>query len=166
MLIEKLKERFGSQIVSAEHAHGEETIVVEREHVHDILRALRDDAEFAFDMLTDLTVVDWPSRSPRFDVVYHLNSLAHRHRLRVKAGVPEDDCKIASVTDLWKSADWLERECYDLFGIHFVGHPDLRRILMYDSFQGHPLRKDYPFQKRQPMVEETDPVLKPLRREI
>jgi NADH-quinone oxidoreductase subunit C len=162
MLIDKLKERFGADLVEAESAHGDETIVVARERAADTLRALRDEREFAFDMLTDVTAVDWLGRDPRFEVVYHLNSLGRHHRLRVKVRVGDGpEAWVPSAFPIWRAADWLERECYDMFGIDFRGHPDLRRILLYDSFQGHPLRKDYPYQKRQPIAEEVDPVVNP-----
>ena len=163
ILIERLKTRFGADILSVESAHGEETITVARERAHDLMRALRDEPEFALNMLSDLTAVDWPERNPRFEVVYNVFSLGLKHRLRLKVAVAEEDAWVTSVVDLWKAADWLERECYDMFGISFRGHPDLRRILLYDSFQGHPLRKDYPVARRQPLIEETDPVINPLR---
>jgi NADH-quinone oxidoreductase subunit C len=163
MLLDHLKERFGVDIVAADSARDEETIVIARERTLDLMRALRDEEAFAFDFLADLTAVDWPARAPRFDVVYHLHSLKRGHRLRVKVATGEPDPWVASVAGLWKSANWLERECYDMFGIRFEGHPDLRRILMYDSFEGHPLRKDYPVNRRQPMVPEIDPILNPLR---
>ena len=163
MLTERLKERFGADILSAETIRAEEIITIDRERGPEIMRALRDEPAFLFDMLADLTAVDWPDRKPRFDVVYQLNSLTLGHRLRIKIGVDGAEPWVPSAIEIWKSADWLERECFDMFGIVFKGHPDLRRILMYDSFEGHPLRKDYPFQKRQPIVPETDPVVTPLR---
>jgi NADH/F420H2 dehydrogenase subunit C len=163
MLLDQIKERFGADIIAADSARDEETIAVARERALDLMRALRDDEAFAFDFLADLTAVDWPSRTPRFDVVYHLHSIKRGHRLRVKVATGGPEPSVPSVTGLWKSADWFERECYDMFGIRFEGHPDLRRILMYDSFEGHPLRKDYPVGRRQPMVPETDPILNPLR---
>ncbi len=164
MLIEKVKERFGADILSSEAARGEETIVVRRERFLDVMRTLRDDPAFAFDFLVDVTTVDWLGRKPRFDVVYHLRSIKLGPRLRVKLQMDAgDDAWAPSAAGLWKSADWLERECYDMFGINFKGHPDLRRILLYDEFEGHPLRKDYPVQKRQPLVPETDPIVHPLR---
>lgn len=166
MLIDKLKARFGDALLQTESAHGEEAIVVARERVGEILRALRDEPQFAFNFLTDLTAVDWLERRPRFDVVYHLYSFALKHRLRVKVGVAGDNARLPSVVELWKAADWLERECFDMFGVAFSGHPDLRRILLYDSFQGHPLRKDYPATKRQPLVEEVDPVIHPRKATI
>ncbi len=162
MLIEKLKQRFGADILDSHSNHGNDTIVVSRERVLDIMRALHDEADLDFEFLIDVTGVDRFGREPRFEVVYHLKSIAHGCRLRVKILVPENDAWVPSLFDLWKSADWLERECYDMFGIGFRGHPDLRRVLLYDSFKGHPLRKDYPYQERHPMVPETDPIVNPL----
>ncbi len=164
MLIDQLKEKFGAGILQSHSALGEDTIVVDREMAPEIFRTLHDDGDFAFEFLIDVTAVDWLERRPRFDVVYQLKSLSRNLRLRVKIRVDAgDDAWVPSAYPVWKSADWLERECFDMFGIQFRGHPDLRRILLYDTFVGHPLRKDYPFQKRQPIVPETDPITKPLR---
>jgi len=145
----------------AELRRGQAVLTVPRDGVLEALRALRDDPTLAFDVLCDLTAVDYLGRTPRFEVVYELNSLTHHHRVRLKAGVPGDDAQIASATPLWNAALWAEREVWDLFGIRFVGHPDLRRILMYPEFDGHPLRKDYPVNKRQPLVPERDPIRQP-----
>src|SRR5215472_7118297 len=161
MLIDKLKQRYSDGILSAEETHGDLTIVIDREGAPEILKSLCDEPGFEFDMLTDLTAVDWPERKPRFEVVYHLNSLPLRQRLRVKVQVPYEDHWVHSVIGIWKAADWMERECYDMFGIEFRGHGDLRRILLYDTFEGHPLRKDYPYQQRQPIVHETNAVVAP-----
>jgi NADH-quinone oxidoreductase subunit C len=162
MLIEKLKERFGTAISEAGTSHGQDFIVVARESALETLRALATEPGFEFNSLSDLTAVDWPERNPRFEVVYNLNSLTQKHRLRVKVTVPGDDASTPSAISVWKAADWLERECYDMFGIVFSGHPDLRRILLYDTFEGHPLRKDYPYRKRQPIVPEVDAIVKPI----
>ncbi|HVA76624.1 MAG TPA: NADH-quinone oxidoreductase subunit C [Candidatus Binataceae bacterium] len=162
MLIEKLKERFGAAISEAGAAHGQEFIVVARDSLLEILRALATEPGFEFNSLSDLTAVDWPERKPRFEVVYNLNSLTRNHRVRVKVPIPGDDAWVASAISVWRAADWLERECYDMFGIDFRGHPDLRRILLYDTFEGHPLRKDYPYQKRQPIVPEVDSIVNPI----
>ncbi|HYK63665.1 MAG TPA: NADH-quinone oxidoreductase subunit C [Patescibacteria group bacterium] len=162
MLTEKLKERFPDAILDARIEHGDETVTVNRDRGNDFFRALRDEPGFEFNLLVDVTAVDWPDRKPRFEVVYHLNSLTLGHRLRVKIPVDAAGAWVHSLTGLWGSADWLERECFDMFGIAFKGHPDLRRILMYDSFEGYPLRKDYLYNKRQPVVEEIDPVVHPL----
>jgi NADH-quinone oxidoreductase subunit C len=161
MLIDTIKQSFGSEILAAETLHGQDIVTVSREAALKVLRALRDGPEFGFDFLIDLTAVDWMGREPRYEVVYQLKSTTRNHRLRVKVPVPGADAWAASAVELWKSADWLERECYDMFGITFKDHPDLRRILMYDSFVGHPLRKDYPVDRRQPIAEEVDPVAAP-----
>ncbi len=164
MLSDKLKEKFGHAILQSSDALGEDTVVIDREQAPEIFRTLHDDADFAFEFLIDVTAVDWIERRPRFDVVYQLKSMTRNLRLRVKIQVGAgDDAWVPSAYPVWKSADWLERECFDMFGIQFRGHPDLRRILLYDTFVGHPLRKDYPFQKRQPIVPEIDPITKPLR---
>ncbi len=138
--------------VTSTHAqHGDATAVIGAAHLVDAMRFLRDDPALAFEMLSDVCAVDYLPRVPRFEVVYHLYSLKHNHRLRVKALV-EEDTSVPSVTPLWRSANWMEREVWDLYGIRFEGHPDLRRILLYEEFEGYPLRKDYPKERRQPLV--------------
>jgi len=117
-----------------------------------VLALLRDERELAFDMLTDVTAVDLLPQTPRFEMVYHLYSTVRNHRVRIKARVPEEDARIASAVPLYASADWMEREVWDMYGIRFAGHPDLRRLLLYEEFEGHPLRKDYPKERRQPLV--------------
>jgi NADH-quinone oxidoreductase subunit C len=135
------------------HAHrGDATATVDPQRILDVMRFLRDDNTTRFDMLTDLTAADYPTRDPRFEVVYHLYSIHHNHRLRIKATVPEVPCQIESLVELWASANWMEREVWDLYGIRFRNHPDLRRILLYEEFEGHPLRKDYAKEHRQPLV--------------
>jgi NADH-quinone oxidoreductase subunit C len=125
------------------------------------LRTLRDDPELAFDLLADVTAVDYLGRTPRYEVVYQLQSIAKHHRLRVKVAVDGPDPVVPSAVSIWKSAQWGEREVFDMFGIGFAGHPDLRRILMYPEFQGHPLRKDYPLNQRWSLVPERDPITQP-----
>jgi NADH-quinone oxidoreductase subunit C len=127
----------------------------------DALRVLRDDAELRFDLLADLTAVDYLGRAPRFEVVYQLQSVVLHHRLRVKTSVDGPEPVVPSASGVWKSALWAEREAFDMFGIRFAGHPDLRRILMYPEFQGHPLRKDYPLNQRWALVPERDPITQP-----
>ena len=124
---------------------GDWTIVVPAARILEIARYLRESPEAAFDLCSDVTATDWPPRAERFDLVYCLYSIRHRHRLRVKARVA-DNQPIASVTPVWPSSNWLEREVFDMFGIEFTGHPDLRRILMPDDWQGYPQRKDYPLE--------------------
>jgi NADH-quinone oxidoreductase subunit C len=120
------------------------TIVVPREHLRRAAEFLRGDPELQFTYLSDITGVDCFPMEPRFELNYHLLSLAHRERLRLKVRVSGNDPAVESVTSVWPGADWHEREIFDLFGVRFAGHPDLRRILMPEDWEGHPLRKDYP----------------------
>ena len=150
-----LKQEFPDNVTDF-HAHrDDETVVIKRDALEAVCRFLRDDTRCSFEIMMDLTAVDRleMNETPRFEMVYHFKSLTHARRLRLKVRLTEDDCKIASIHHLWKAVDWYERECFDMFGIVFEGHPDLRRILMYDEFEGHPLRKDYPIDKQQPLME-------------
>ena len=125
------------------------TIHVAAPKIAEIARYLHDAPEAAFDHLTDICSVDYPEDQLRFEVVYHLQSLSHRRRIRLKARITEENPSIASVTGIWKGAEFLEREVYDMMGIRFVGHPDLRRILMPEDYaEGYPLRKDFPTEGR------------------
>jgi NADH-quinone oxidoreductase subunit C len=151
--LDRLLERFPDEVVSHHSHHGDETAVLKPERFVEICQFLRDDAVTEMQMLMDLTAVDYLGvREPRFEVVYHLYSLTKNHRLRLKIEVDEEETRVPSVLSVWKSANWAEREVWDLYGIVFDGHPDLRRILLYPEFEGHPLRKDYPLEKRQPRV--------------
>jgi NADH-quinone oxidoreductase subunit C len=132
--------------------HGDATAIVDPAEIVRVLTCLRDTDGLDFEMLVDLTCVDWLGEAPRFELVYHLYSVKRNHRLRVKARVPETPAAIDSVAAVYPSANWMEREVFDLYGVRFPGHPDLRRILLYEGFDGHPLRKDYPKEKRQPLV--------------
>jgi NADH-quinone oxidoreductase subunit C len=132
---------------------GADEVVIARETMLDVFRALKEDPQLAFTFLVDLTAVDyWKRKEPRFEVVYHLGSFTTSRRLRVKIPVPEQDPTVESLTSLWRGADWLEREAWDMYGIRFRGHPNLRRVLLYEQFEGHPLRKDYPVNQGQPLV--------------
>ncbi|MCW5893495.1 MAG: NADH-quinone oxidoreductase subunit C [bacterium] len=144
-----------------ELVRGDAVVLLPREGITEALTRLRDDPALRFEVLVDVTCVDYRGRTPRFEVVYQLRSLTHRHRLRVKVGVPEDDARIPSAFSVWRSASWGEREAYDLFGVEFTGHPDLRRLLLYPEFVGHPLRKDYKLDQRHPLVPERDPIVDP-----
>jgi NADH-quinone oxidoreductase subunit C len=124
------------------------TIYVSRDHVPALAMALRDRPELAFTCLVELTAVDYWPKAPRYEVVYMLVSIAHRLRLRLKVRMVEDDPHVATVSAVWPAANWLEREVWDLFGIAFDGHPDPRRLLMPEDWQGFPLRKDHPVQIR------------------
>ncbi|MGQ9672983.1 MAG: NADH-quinone oxidoreductase subunit C [Candidatus Aminicenantales bacterium] len=150
-LLDLLKQKFPGQVKEASTLLGDEVIVIEKEALLPIIKFLYGPPH-QYRLLLDLTCVDYLGEEPRFEMVYHLLSLAENKRLRLKARVGEKDLRIASLTELWKNANWLEREVFDLFGVHFDGHPDLRRIFMYDGFEGHPLRKDYPLRKRQPRI--------------
>jgi len=124
----------------------QETFYVAREHAPEVLRALRDRPELRFAVLAELTAADFWPREPRFELVYMLVSIEHRRRVRVKVRLHAESARIATATGLWAAANWLEREVWDLFGIEFDGHPDPRRLLMPEDWQGYPLRKDYPVQ--------------------
>ena len=133
----------GAHILGSEIQHGELMLRVEREAIVRVMKFLRDDANCQFKMLVDLCGVDWPDRPERFEVVYNLLSLKHNQRVRVKVSTDEDN-PVPSVTPVFSTAGWFEREAWDLYGILFSDHPDLRRILTDYGFQGHPLRKDFP----------------------
>lgn len=140
----RVREAFPAGAVLAEaEFRGERTIVVDAAQAYDVLAFLRDDPELGFDFLTDVTAVHWPARPEPFEIVWTLYSFPRNVRLRVKANVT-DPPRIPRVVSLWPGAGWLEREAYDMFGVVFEGHPDLRRILMPDDFDAHPLRKEFP----------------------
>ena len=198
-LMRRVTEVLGGRIVEHRSFRGDDRIHVAREQIVEVGQILRDDAELAFDLLLDVTAIDYfgqpddfertprvwdqdrpvlhrqPARRhelvlpprgphPRFAVVYHLTSTTRLHRLRIKCRVPEDDPTIASLTPVWPGANWLERETYDLYGIQFIGHPDLRRIYLYEEFVGHPLRKDYGKWDEQPIQPYVGPGAKEPRR--
>ncbi len=152
----RAQELLGPHVLSTHSHRGDDTLVIEATQIHLALRTLRDDPTLFMNFLVDITAVDYLGKDFRFEVVYHLRSFKTGARLRVKAPLvdPEDGSNpvIDSACDLWASANWFEREIWDLYGIKFTNHPDLRRILMYEEFVGHPLRKDYPKEKRQPLV--------------
>jgi NADH-quinone oxidoreductase subunit C len=151
--IDRLAERFADQIQSTHAHHGDDTAVLSPDRLVEVMRFLKDDDITRFEMLTDLTGVDYlGQREPRFEVVYHLYSLSLNHRLRIRVPTPEDDPVVPSVMEVWRAAYWMEREAWDLYGIRFDGHPDHRRVLLYDQFEGHPLRKDYDMEHRQPLI--------------
>lgn len=150
-IIESLKKKFPEQIMDISSQFGDEIITFESSALLDIANFLRD-KPYEYTMLLDLTCVDYKGEDPRFEMVYHFLSLSLNDRIRLKTRLPEKSPKIDSLTSIWKNANWLEREVYDMFGIHFNGHPYLIRIFMYEGFEGHPLRKDYPMRKQQPRI--------------
>jgi NADH-quinone oxidoreductase subunit C len=155
LVLDKLKSRFGAAILETHSDFGDDTALVDAAHWHAIGEFLRDDEALAFDMPVDLCGVDYPNRTPRMEVVLHLYSVSRRHRVRVKTRVGDEDMEGAELDTLvhvWPGMDWLEREVFDMSGVRFRGHPDLRRILMYPEFEGHPLQKTYPADRTQPLV--------------
>jgi len=148
----------GAQVEPAPSVDLQQTIYVPRDRVLDAARALRDDPGLAFAFLAELTAADFWPREPRFEVIYLLVSLQHRMRLRMKVRLPADEARLETVSGVWPAANWLEREVWDLFGIAFDGHPDPRRLLMPEDWDGFPLRKDYPVQ-----IRKTPTVAEPLQ---
>ena len=146
LIIEAIKTRFPGEFIGADSHAGQEWAVINRARVADICRFLKEDPDIKMDYLIDVTAVDWQPKTPRFEVVYILHSIKHNHRIRLKVPLLEEDPSVPSVCAVWRTADWLERETYDLMGIRFEGHPNLSRILMPDDWEGHPLRKDYPIE--------------------
>ena len=146
LAVRKLRERFPEAVLEAATARNEVTVAVARAAIEPVCRFLRDELDLGFDYLSDLTAVDrlgLREPGPRFEVVYHLYSMVRRTRLRLKVRAADGE-PVPSVTPVWEGANWFEREVFDLFGIPFAGHPDLRRILMPEDWVGHPLRKDFP----------------------
>ena len=165
-LAERVKNKFPNLVIEActfgdSHqkavtvTKGDQMIIVKKDGIRNICAHLKTDPDFQFNMLMDLTAVDtlfWEEKALRFEVIYNLYSLSKNQRLFIKTAVAEADPAIDSVTSVWPAANWYEREVWDMFGIQFKGHPNLKRILMYEEFEGHPLRKDYPVNKRQPLI--------------
>jgi NADH-quinone oxidoreductase subunit C len=143
-----IEEHFPGQALGTTTHAGQLGVMLRKERIKDICRYLRDAPLLRMDLLVDLTAVDYSrypgDDGPRFEVVYNLISTVYLHRIRLKVRVPEEDPRVDSVSSVWHTANWHERETYDLMGIVFDGHPDLRRILTPDDFEGHPLRKEYP----------------------
>ena len=143
-IIEKLNAHFKNSLESVNEFRGELTLVLKKEDVVRICQFLRDDSELSFDMLKDVCGVDYCRPEDRYEVIYNLYSLKNKFRLRLKVKVEETDLHVPTVTSIWPTANWHERETFDMFGILFDGHPDLRRIYMPEEFEHYPLRKDFP----------------------
>ena len=180
--LDALSAKFANAITHTESQYGDEIAWVKRDNLLEVARFLRDDPAMAFDspvFCTCIDRLDWrplhrpPSEAwtegsddkPRFEVCYQLRSLTHRHRIRLEIEVPEHDARVPSLVELWPGFNWQERETFDMYGIRFDDHPDLRRIYLYEEFVGYPLRKDYPKEKRQPLVRRDDLPLNPLKAE-
>ena len=154
-LSESVQKKYPDAVAETGDLSGQPLVIIKREAVRQFCESLKNDPDFQFDLLMDLFAVDflhWEEKAVRFEVVYHLYSTATRQRLFVKAPVPEKNTALDSVTPVWPAANWYEREVWDMFGVSFHGHPNLKRILMYEEFEGHALRKDYPYNKRQPLI--------------
>ncbi len=157
-VLDRMLEGLGKEVVESTCSHrGDETATIRAGDIARACRFLKDDPECSFEMLSDVTCVDWIEEEPRFEIVYHLYSVSKKHRVRLKARVSIESPTLPTVTGVWRGADWFEREVYDMYGILFEGHPNLRRILLYPEFEGHPLRKDYPLNGEQPLTELRDP---------
>jgi NADH-quinone oxidoreductase subunit C len=153
--LQYIQEKLGRRVLDTLLFLGDDVLVLDRVGLRESFRFFKEDSKLHLDFLSDITAVDyWKKKEPRFEVVYQVVPLKGGRRLRVRVPVPEEDAAVESLTPLWKGANFLEREVWDLFGIRFVDHPDLRRILLYEEFQGHPLRKDYPVNLWQPRVPE------------
>lgn len=146
---EKVSTKFGSKIIETLTQFDELGFVVDKADLHEVVRFLRDESGLKYCHLSDITATDWLDRAKRFEIVYHMYSFDLRDYVRIKIRVGENE-PVPTMCNDWKTADWLEREVFDMFGVTFSGHPDMRRILMWDDFEGHPLRKDYPLTYEMP----------------
>lgn len=155
-VLDALKKKFPKDVVKTESQSGDEIAYVTKAKLVDVAKFLRDDPAMAFDAPVFVTAIDNLGKDPRFEVCYQLRSHQHKHRVRLKVELPEKDPKVPTLSAVWPAFNWQERETYDMYGIQFEGHPDLRRIYMYEEFVGYPLRKDYPKAGRQPLVRRND----------
>lgn len=152
-LIELVERNFSDAVLDAHSRHGQDTVTVDAEFLPAIIEHLRDEESAQMDFLRLVTGVDYLSRKPRFDVVYVLYSTVHKHMLTVRVPLTVEKPQVGSIHELYKCAGWFEREVWDFYGIEFEGHPDMRRVLNYEEFEGHPLRKDYDKQRAQPRID-------------
>ncbi|MBS0181244.1 MAG: NADH-quinone oxidoreductase subunit C [Nitrospira sp.] len=144
-LLQRIQQTFSVGVTGLTEWRGDVAVTVSRDKLHEVAQFLRNDPGMDFDYIVHVSSVDWPDDEERFEVVWEFYSIRKRHRIRLKTRVPESDCVADSLTDLWKGADFMEREVFDMMGIRFRNHPDLRRILMPDDYtEGYPLRKDFP----------------------
>jgi len=176
-VLDALTAKHAAAIERVESQHGDEIAWVKRDHLIAVATWLKTDPAMAFDAPVFCTCIDrldwqpqglapsqrWTEDKPRFEVCYQLRSSTHRHRLRLKIAATEHDPRVPSLAALWPAFDWQERETFDMYGIKFDGHPDLRRIYLYEEFVGYPLRKDYPKEKRQPLVRRDDLPMNPIK---
>src|SRR5438034_7162005 len=145
--------KLGSKVIETLQPQGDDVLILDRSGLRESFRILKEDPELDFTFLSDITAVDyWQKKEPRFEVVYQILSRVRRRRLRIRVPVPENDPSVESLTPLWRGANFMEREVWDLFGIRFTDHPDLRRVWLYDEIQGHPRRQSYPVNLGLPAV--------------
>jgi NADH-quinone oxidoreductase subunit C len=144
LISQKLKQSFPDAEFEFSEYKGEFNIKLNKKFINPVCKFLKEDVDFEFLLCEDITAVDWATRKNRFTVVYHIFSLKNKFRLVLKSDVDESDCNIDTVSSVWKTSNWQERECFDMYGIKFNNHPDLRRIYMPEEFEYHPLRKDFP----------------------
>jgi NADH-quinone oxidoreductase subunit C len=142
LLLQKIKDNLPES--TSEESKGELTVTLNKKNIVKVCQLLKNDPELSFNFCEDITAIDWSRRTDRFTVVYHIFSMNNKFRIRLKCNVDENDCSIDSVSSVWKTADWEERETYDMYGIRFNNHPDLRRMYMSEDFEYYPLRKDFP----------------------
>lgn len=154
--LRRVVDRFPEAVVQAYSLHGDETVVIRREDLLEVARFCKEDPELDLKLPVSLTCVDYIDEKPRFELVYTLYSITKKHRLRLKVRVPEEDPVAPSVIGIWRGMDWWERYCWDMYGIRFSGRGELKRLWMYEEFEGHPLRKDYPLRGRQPLIPERE----------
>lgn len=155
--LRRVADRFPQAVVHAYTQHGDETLVVDREHLVEVARFCHDDPELELKLPVSVTCVDYIDEKPRFELVYTLYSITKKHRLRIKVRLPEDDPVAPSITSIYRGMDYWERYCWDMYGIRFTDRvKPLKRLWMYEEFEGHPLRKDYPLRGRQGLIPERD----------
>ena len=155
-IVKLIKEEFPLYFISEHRFRGDRTVVINRDGLVEIITFLKNDKKLDFNFLMDLTAADYPGRENRFEVVYHLMSYSNHTRIRIKVPLSEKESKIQTISHLYETANWFEREVMEFFGITFKGHPEPKKLLLYDEFKGYPLRKDYAFDKRQPLIEYRD----------
>lgn len=178
-VLDALTAKHASAVERTESQHGDEIAWIKRDQLVVVAKWLHDDPAMSFDYPVFCTCIDrldwkpqgvapseaWTEEKPRFEVCYQLRSLKHKHRIRLKIAVTEQDARVPSLAELYPAFNWQERETFDMYGIRFDGHPDLRRIYLYEEFVGYPLRKDYPKEKRQPLVRRDDLPINPIKRQ-
>jgi NADH-quinone oxidoreductase subunit C/D len=156
LTINKVKEKFPSSVIDFHEKHNDATLLLKTDDIVDVCNFLKEDTELDYNFMMDITAVDFPQREKRFEIVYHLYSLTKNHRVRLKVIEGENNQKIKTISGVFKAANWFEREIWDMYGIKFANHPNMKRILLYEAFVGYPLRKDYPIDKEQPIYNNED----------